>query len=216
MSDFVYTMVQTNKLSFRYSEGTSLLTFPDIFCNKGSALLITGDSGSGKTTLLSMLGGLISPNSGSVEIEGTVISSLSAKNRDRFRGKSIGFILQQHYFIEAISVLQNLTLAQKFGSGITNKESAIALLSELKLSHKKDQLPSRLSVGERQRLSIARALINKPAVILADEPTSSLDNTNCEAVIELLQMEASQSETALIVVTHDERLKRQFSNQINL
>ena len=177
--------------------------------------MITGESGSGKTTLLSIIGGLLKPDSGEVNIGTKELTALNPSQTDQFRGRNIGFVLQQAHFIDAISARQNLMLTQRI-AGIKSDGFVDELLEELNIFHKRDSLPARLSVGEKQRLSIARALVNKPSVILADEPTSSLDHLNCTAVIELLQREAFRHSAALVIVTHDDRLKSVISNQVNL
>lgn len=208
-------MIRTTALSYRYPGSPMEFEFPDIFCGNGEALLLTGASGSGKTTLLSLVGGLKKQNSGTIVIDSTNLDALSTSELDKFRGAQIGFVFQQHYFIESISVWQNLALARKVAGKKVGGEID-ELLKELGIAHKAKDLPSKLSVGERQRLAIARALVNEPAVVLADEPTSALDNKNCEAVVNLLMTEAKLKNTSLIVVTHDDRLKQQFSNQISL
>ncbi len=209
-------MISAQNLSHRYNLQGTLMQFPNLSCEAGSAVLITGQSGSGKTTLLSIIGGLLTPNTGEVLIDNESIYSKSGKALDKFRGQNIGLVLQQHYFIEAISSLQNLALAQKLGGQKVDLKLARELLAELNILDKQHELPGKLSIGERQRLGIARALINKPKVILADEPTSALDDINCNQVITLLKQEAEMRKTALLVVTHDNRLKQAFSTVINL
>jgi len=208
-------MISTKKLFFSYDKKTTFL-FPDINCKMGEALLITGNSGKGKTTLLHLLGGLIKPDNGEITINNTNIAKLSNKSLDVFRGRNIGIILQQSYFVQSLSVLENVVIASWIVTGKKATIKAITLLTELGLEENLTKLPSQLSVGQQQRVSIARALINEPKLLLADEPTSSLDDTNAAIVSELLSNVSKKHDAALIIVTHDQRLKEKFSNQINL
>lgn len=208
-------MIATQNLQFSYN-GKQNFSFPDLSCKSGETLLITGSSGKGKTTLLHLLGGLLSPTSGTIQIDETEISNLSSSKLDAFRGKNIGMVLQKSYFVEALSVLDNVILASWLATGRKAKEKAIQLLTQLDLENQIHKLPAQLSIGQQQRVNIARALINNPKVILADEPTSSLDDENAQIVAELLSNLATEHKAALIIVTHDQRLKTQFTNAINL
>ncbi len=193
-----------------------MFAFPDIVCNEGETLLVTGNSGVGKTTLLHLLGGLLRPESGEIAIDNIVINSFSERKLDHFRGQNIGLVLQQSHFIEAFTVLENVALASWLATGKQKIEKAKQLLEHLDLGNHLHKLPSQLSVGQQQRVSIARALINEPKLLLADEPTSSLDDENAFKVADLLEQLAEEFKTALVIVTHDSRLKGRFSNQISL
>lgn len=208
-------MIQTNQISFSYGSQMQFL-FPDISCNDGETLLITGNSGKGKTTLLHLLGGLLKPEKGSITISDTNIASLSDKKLDQFRGKNIGLVLQQSHFVASLSVLENITLASWLATGNKEEEKAKNLLEALDLTDQMHKKTSQLSIGQQQRVSIARALINSPKVLLADEPTSSLDDENASRVAELLSKLSKEFQAALIIVTHDQRLKSLFSNHIHL
>ena len=208
-------MIQTQNLSFSYNKEIQF-SFPNIFCNAQETLLITGGSGKGKTTLLHLLGGLLKPTSGNITINEAEINGLSNSKLDAFRGKNIGFVLQQNYFVSSLSVLDNIVMASWFSNQKKEVEKAKKLLEMLDLSSQMHKLPSQLSVGQQQRVSIARALINEPKVVLADEPTSSLDDENALKVADLLSHLASNYKAALIIVTHDQRLKDRFINQISL
>lgn len=208
-------MISTKNIAFSYGKGTSF-NFPDIVAQKGSTLLITGGSGKGKTTLLHLLGGLLKPQSGEINIDNTNIAAMPDGRLDNFRGKNIGLVLQQAYFVESLTVLENVVLASWLGTGRQATEKAKALLVQLGLQDQLNKLPSRLSIGQQQRVSIARALINDPKLLLADEPTSSLDDENALTVANMLDGLAKQFGTALVIVTHDQRLKNRFPNQINL
>ena len=208
-------MLQTKNITFFYNKETQF-TFPELKCNASDALLITGNSGKGKTTLLHLLAGLLRPKNGEISIENVDISLLSEKKLDQFRGKNIGLILQQSHFIASMTVLENVVLASWLATGKKAIQKAEELLAELDLDNQKHKLPSQLSIGQQQRVSIARALINEPKLLLADEPTSSLDDENAFKVADLLEKLSKEYKAALVIVTHDSRLKNKFSNQINL
>ncbi len=208
-------MLQTADLEYSYDQKTTL-AFPDIECRKGEHWLLLGQSGSGKTTLLHLLGGLLSPRGGSVRVADTDVTRLSAHALDQFRGRNIGIIFQQSHFVRALTVEENLALAQQLAGLPIDERRIRELLEHLNVLHKLKSKPRDLSVGEQQRVAIARALINRPAIILADEPTSALDDINCEEVIHLIEREANEEGATLLVVTHDNRLKERFDNQILL
>ena len=208
-------MLQTADLQFSY-DNQPALQFPDIQCGKGEHWLLLGQSGSGKTTLLHLLGGLLTPQEGHVEVGGTALGTLSSARRDRFRGQHIGIIFQKAHFVKSLTVEENLMLAQKLAGMKISKERIVQLLEQLNVGHKLRARPDRLSQGEQQRVAIARALVNQPDVILADEPTSALDDVNCTEVINLLERESNAVGATLLVVTHDGRLKERFGKQIKL
>lgn len=208
-------MLKTKDLQFNYDGGTPL-RFPDIQCKSGEHWLLLGQSGSGKTTLLHLLGGLRTPKNGDVTIGETSLNSLSMSELDKFRGKNVGIIFQVPHFVHSLSVRENLELAQKLAGIPIDSERIKNLLERLAIGHKLNSKTSELSQGEQQRVAIARALVNRPKVILADEPTSALDDKNTDEVIRLLEETAREVNATLLVVTHDKRLKDNFSNQINL
>jgi len=208
-------MIITKKLTFAYGNQQHF-DFPDVKCEAKDTLLITGASGKGKTTLLHLLGGLLRPSAGDILIDDQDIVALSNKKLDQFRGKHIGIVLQKAYFVEALNVLDNVVLASWLATGQKAVEKAKDLLAQLDLTAQAHKLPAQLSIGQQQRVNIARALINQPKLILADEPTSSLDDVNAEKVAMLLSDLAKKYEAALLIVTHDQRLKNHFNNQINL
>ena len=208
-------MISTKNLLFSYTKDQDFI-FPDLYCEAGSTLLITGDSGKGKTTYLHLLAGLLQPKSGEIIIDNTDLVSLSEKKTDRYRGKNIGVVFQKSYFIAALTVLENLQMASWLATGKKHTKRAKRLLEQLGIENQASKLPSQLSIGQQQRVSIARALMNEPKVLLADEPTSSLDDKNAEKVIDLLTSLSKEYKAALLIVTHDSRIKEKFINKITL
>jgi putative ABC transport system ATP-binding protein len=208
-------MILTKGIGFQYNSHTQF-QFPNLQCESNQALLITGASGKGKTTLLHVLGGLLKPTSGEIYINNVNICQLSSTKLDHFRGQNIGLILQKSHFIAALTVLENIELASWLTDKTKKKEKAKELLSLLGLDKCASQLPQNLSVGQQQRVSIARALINEPKLLLADEPTSSLDDENAKIVGDLLAGLAQKYNAALVIVTHDQRLKERFKSTIEL
>lgn len=208
-------MITTSNLSYKY-DAQNAFEFPDIHCESGQKLLILGRSGIGKSTLLNLLGGLMPAKSGEIDIAGQKISGMGSAQLDRFRGKNIGIIFQKNHFIESISVLDNLLLTQKLAKAKVSSDDCIAILKELDIQDKAGSRIKNLSEGEKQRVSIARAIINQPKLILADEPTSALDDGNCQKVIDLLDQQAQKIGAALLIVTHDNRLKDIIDHQIVL
>ena len=207
-------MIKTESLKFSY-DGRKYFDFPDINLDTGENLLIIGNSGIGKTTLLHLLAGILKPESGSINISGTDISKFSDTELDKFRGDNIGIVFQKPHFISSLTINENLKLAQYLSPSKTSGD-AKKILESLNIKDKYQQKPNQLSEGEKQRASIALALINSPSLILADEPTSSLDDFNCDNVIKLLKTQAKDHKAQLIVITHDARLKKHFKNNLNL
>ena len=208
-------MISTKDITFSYNKEQNFI-MPDLFCQAGSTILVTGNSGKGKTTYLHILAGLLHPNSGEIVIDNKEITHLKGSKADKFRGKNIGVVFQKSHFIASLSVLENLEMASWLATGKKHKARAKELLQKLDISEQAHKLPSQLSVGQQQRVSIARALMNEPKVLLADEPTSSLDDKNADNVIELLENLSKEYKTALIIVTHDSRIKEKFTNQITM
>lgn len=206
-------LLQSTSLSFAYP-GQPSLSFPDFSLSRGGAVLLLGKSGSGKTTFLNLLAGLLSPSHGQVILDGAVLSSLQGHRLDLFRGQHIGIVFQKPHLIAALTVKQNLELAQFLSK--KKGGSAADLLQGLGIAGKASAAVGTLSEGEAQRVSIARALINKPKLILADEPTSSLDDEHAERVITLLKGEAAKIGAALVIVTHDQRVKSEVSQVLEL
>ena len=207
-------MIQTKKLNFKYNDQAAF-SFPDINLRKNENLLIIGSSGIGKTTLLHLLAGLLQSDSGSINLYGQDISKLTQYELDRFRGQNIGIVFQKPHFVNSLTVKENLQLAQYLGNKVSQGRIH-DILSSLNILDKKNKNPKKLSQGEKQRACIAMAIVNSPKLILADEPTSSLDDENCDRVIKLLKKQASEFNAQLVVITHDNRLKKHFKKSIKL
>lgn len=204
-------MLSVKNIKFQYDSKNSF-DIPDIELNSGEQLLILGKSGSGKTTILNILGGLLKPQSGEVKLGDTLINELSGAKLDKFRGKHIGIVFQKPHILAPLTVEENLRLANFFVGA--KGERNLELLKELGIYQKRKSKVTTLSEGEAQRVSIARALANHPQLILADEPTASLDDENAAIVVKLLQEQAQKFNAALIIVTHDQRVKDHISNHI--
>lgn len=208
-------MLKSSNLTFRYPSGQTF-SFPDVSCQREEQLLLLGESGTGKTTLLHLLAGMLRPSGGLVEIDGKNITRLRSGEIDRFRGSRVGIIFQTAHFVQSLSVKDNLILPQYLTGKASNPARANELLKRMGLEHKLNSSTKELSIGEQQRVAIARALMNNPAVVLADEPTSALDDKNANQVIELLEEQTALTGAALIIVTHDQRLKDRFRKRITL
>jgi putative ABC transport system ATP-binding protein len=180
----------------------------------GEWVAITGPSGSGKSTLVNLIGCLDHPTSGELKIDGVDVATMSATELDRFRADKIGFIFQQFHLIPYLSALENIMLAQYFHS-MTDEAEARAALERVGLGQRAEHLPSELSGGEQQRVCIARALINNPPILLADEPTGNLDAANQKIVAELLQDLHSHGHT-IVMVTHDPEMAALAQRKIAL
>ncbi|GAB3576987.1 ABC transporter ATP-binding protein [Spirosoma luteolum] len=208
-------MLATHQLTFAYGPSRQF-AFPDVHCANREALLILGRSGTGKTTFLHLLALLLTPRTGSVVIGQTDITKLSPAQTAAFRAQHLGIIYQKPHFVSSLSVLDNLLMANYLAGKPQDKQRARELAGQLGFADQLTKKTNQLSQGEQQRVSIARAVMNQPDVILADEPTSSLDDENTDRVISLLRQQSGQIGASLIVVTHDQRLKDAFDNRINL
>ncbi len=208
-------IVSTRDLQFRYDASKSF-AFPDLEIGGGEEMLIIGKSGIGKTTLLHLLAGILRPSSGEVIVAGERLAKLSNSKRDKFRGKHIGIVYQRPHFVQSLTLWENLQLARYLSGNKPDNGHLKMLLEQLDLSDDKAQKALRLSQGQQQRATIAMAMANRPDLILADEPTSSLDDENSEAVLKMLRSHAQQTGATLIIITHDQRLKSTFQNQLEL
>ncbi len=203
-------MLVTRNLCYRYPDAGPEFHFPDLAVAADAPTLLLGPSGSGKSTWLHLLAGILTPTGGETSLAGTDYAYLRGGALDRFRGRNIGLILQRAYFLEALTVRENLAIARHTAGLPADEDLLRSTLENLGIAQYGDERPHRLSVGEQQRVTIARALVNRPQLILADEPTSALDNRNAARVSELLRQRAAELGAALVVVTHDERLRGDF------
>lgn len=209
-------MIKTEGVTFKYNNEDRVFNFPDITLSKGQNLLILGKSGIGKTTLLHLLAGLLSPVSGSIEIHGVPVHSLSNKELDRFRGQNIGLVFQNNHAIQSLNLVENLKARLFFSKKTISQTVIMDLLEQLDILECRDKTIQELSEGQLQRLGIAMAMVHRPGIILADEPTSSLDDDNCNKVMQLLIEQAEINNSNLIVITHDQRIKPLFKNKLEL
>lgn len=202
-------MISLNSIAHVYATGHHLV-FKDWQIERGAQCLILGSSGSGKTTLLHILTGLLKPSTGTVNIDGTSIYNLKGNALDTFRGKNIGIVFQKAHLLKSLTVTENLLIAQSLANQREDRKHCMQVLKNLGLYAKDKSYPHELSQGQMQRVAIARALINRPKIIVADEPTSSLDDKNTETVIDLLKEQAQLYHATLIISTHDKRVKNSF------
>jgi ABC-type lipoprotein export system ATPase subunit len=208
-------MIAVSNLEHRY-DANRALSLPNWRAEAGSRWLILGPSGCGKTTLLHLLAGLVSASSGELEVDGKNLRSLKGKDLDHWRGANVGIVLQALHLIPHLSVHDNLRLAQHLARA-PQRDAAIAeALAALGVADKASRRPHELSQGEQQRVAIARAVVNGPKLLLADEPTASLDDASAERSVALLLQTAARSGATLVVATHDARVKPHFSNTLPL
>ncbi|WP_341225536.1 ATP-binding cassette domain-containing protein [uncultured Arcticibacterium sp.] len=208
-------ILQTKNLQHSYTKGIDFV-YPDLHCNANQQLLILGESGKGKSTLLHLLGLILPIQQGSVSINGIETSQLNPSKAAAFRANNVGVIFQQHQFVKSLSVLDNILLANYYAKRSLDKNKVNQTADRLEISDLLHKKVYELSGGEMQRIGIARALQNEPKLLLADEPTSNLDDVNCERVYQLLADTAAEQKAALVIVTHDQRLKNKIANQIHL
>ncbi len=208
-------MLVSNQLSYAYNSERTF-HYPSFSCAAGETLLILGNSGTGKTTLLHLLALLLQPQGGSFQLNGEELVHLSASNASKFRAENLGIIYQKAHFVASLSVMDNLFLSNYLANKPLHKEKLMDLASSLGIEGLLHKNIMNLSGGEQQRVGIVRALMNRPKLILADEPTSNLDDENCEKVHVLLEQQAQKIGAALIIVTHDQRLKKSNQNIVQL
>ncbi|WP_437186355.1 ABC transporter ATP-binding protein [Planctomicrobium sp. SH668] len=196
----------------------SILTAVNLELKSGDAVAITGPSGSGKSTLLYIIGLLDTLTSGSVEINGQNPLILNAVKQAHFRSEQIGFVFQDHHLLPQCTVLENVVLPALAtgGIGAEQEQRAKNLLERVGLAHRMDHVPSQLSGGERQRAAVCRALINQPALLLADEPTGNLDRKSADAVGALLLEIAQEQQAILVCVTHSQELAQRMPKRYEL
>lgn len=184
--------------------------------NKGEFVAIVGPSGSGKSTLLHILGGVDKPTSGTVYMDGNDVYKQNDKQLAIFRRRQVGLIYQFYNLIPVLNVTENITLPVLMDGQTVNQERLKELISVLNLEGRENHLPNQLSGGQQQRVSIGRALMNAPAIVLADEPTGNLDSKNSQEILELLKLSNKKYNQTLIVITHDENIALQADRVITI
>jgi putative ABC transport system ATP-binding protein len=182
----------------------------------GEQTVLVGQSGSGKSTLLNLIAGILLPDGGEIVVNGVDPTKLSEAARDRFRAANIGYVFQSFNLLQGFTALENVLLGQMFGGGHGGADRAVELLKKVGLEHRLHHKPRALSVGEQQRVAIARALANAPPLVLADEPTGSLDTRNGAAVLSLLRQICADGRHTLLLVTHDPQVMSSFEKVVRL
>jgi putative ABC transport system ATP-binding protein len=197
-------------------DGRIVLAIDDWFLVAGQHALLLGPSGSGKTTFINIVTGLLTPTDGVLNVAGEPMSRLPAPARDALRRRTIGLVFQTLRLIPALSVRDNIALAQHVATGRRDAGAVTAMIARVGLAHRADAKPRALSQGEGQRAAIARALITRPRLVVADEPTSALDDVNAAAMVDLLFETADATGATLLVATHDGRIAHRFANRLSL
>jgi len=209
-------LIKLDQVTFSYPDNanSNVLNVPRWRVDAGENVLVIGESGSGKSTLLKLLSGMLVPDSGAVVVAGQALETLNSRQRDRFRAEQTGYVAQSFNLIPYLSALNNIKLANYFAQNTDQNNSGLEvtqLLQELNIEKAHWSRPiSQLSIGQQQRIAIARALINKPKVLIADEPTSSLDQSNRDNFMEILFTAARAHQMTLVFVSHDLSLKEYF------
>ena len=204
--------------SFRLPGGETvdILDVPAFALAEGEQCALEGQSGSGKSTLLHVISGIMRPDAGRVTIDGTDITRLDEARRDRVRADKLGLVFQQFNLLPGFTALENVLVAMSFGSGKPDRWRAADLLAAVGLSHRLHHKPAELSIGQQQRVAVARALANRPRAILADEPTASVDAAHQRQVIDLVRGTCTEQGVALLLVTHDPAIAAQFPRRLRL
>ena len=197
-------------------DGRCVLALGDWSLRTGEHALVLGPSGSGKTTFINVVTGLLSPSDGRLAVAGEPMSQLPPTARDDLRRRAIGLVFQTLRLIPALSVRDNIALAQHIATGASDAAAVTSIIARVGLAHRADAKPRALSQGEGQRAAIARALITRPQLVVADEPTSALDDANAEAMMDLLFESAEATGATLLVATHDGRISHRFTNRLDL
>ncbi|MFM8986504.1 MAG: ABC transporter ATP-binding protein [Planctomycetia bacterium] len=204
--------------SFRLPGGETVdvLDVPAFALAEGEQCALEGQSGSGKSTLLHVISGIMRPDAGRVTIDGVDITRLDEARRDRVRADKLGLVFQQFNLLPGFTALENVLVAMSFGSGKPDRWRAADLLASVGLSHRLHHKPAELSIGQQQRVAVARALANRPRAILADEPTASVDAAHQRQVIDLVRGTCTEQGVALLLVTHDPAVAAEFPRRLRL
>lgn len=208
--------VQNLRVSYSVADRAfDVLSVPEWTLEPAQHVALVGPSGCGKTTFLHVLSGLLSPTQGSVEVCGNSLESMRESDLDRFRACHIGYIFQSFNLLQGYTALENVLLGISFSESTFGKEHAISLLERVGLADRMKHYPSQLSIGEQQRVAVARSLANKPELILADEPTGSLDPVNSNAVADLIREICSEENCTLVLVSHEQEVVSRFKSVIS-
>ena len=188
------------------------MDIPEFSLSSGQQVALRGESGSGKTTFLNLIAGILAPDSGEILIDGENMAALSEPARDRLRAASLGYIFQTFNLLQGFTVLENVELGMAFGPSGIDRRRASGLLAQVGLSARLKHRPRQLSTGQQQRVAVARALANKPKLVLADEPTGNLDRKHSREAIALIRETCREAGAALLLVSHDEEVLAQFED----
>jgi putative ABC transport system ATP-binding protein len=208
-------VIAVRGLAHRYGAAEAL-RLPEWKVAQGERWLVLGPSGCGKTTLLHVIAGLVRPSEGEVEVSGENLRRLNGARLDRWRGSTVGIVLQALHLVKHLSVSDNLRLAQYMAHAPQDDARVADALGALGIAEKSARRPSELSQGEQQRVAIARAVVNRPKLLLADEPTANLDDAAAAKVVDLLSEQAARHGATLVVATHDARVKGKFRERLEL
>ncbi|MEE9142304.1 MAG: ABC transporter ATP-binding protein [Gammaproteobacteria bacterium] len=211
-------MIRLRDLSFRYVEGGFELSVPELEISAGEQLAVVGPSGSGKTTLLNLIAGILSPERGDLVVMDQELNHLNDAQKRAFRLRRIGMVFQSFELLDYLSVVDNILLPLRIGGGkveTTDRQRATELARQMGIGDKLDRPIDQLSQGERQRAAVCRALLLRPPLILADEPTGNLDPANKGIVLSLLLEYATSNDATVVTVTHDQNLLSRFSRVID-
>lgn len=201
------------KKGFIAPDGTEhrVIDVPEFVLTQGQQVAIRGESGSGKTTFLNLIAGILRPDAGDIHLAGSNIATLGEADRDRHRAIHVGYIFQTFNLLQGYTCLENVLLGMAFGPGV-DRARAESLLQRVGLGDKLHHRPRQLSTGQQQRVAVARALANKPKLVLADEPTGNLDAKNAREAIELIQQSCKEENASLLLVSHDPAVLYAFDN----
>jgi len=197
-------------------EGAEVLRIESFRAEQGEHWLVLGPSGSGKSTLLHILAALLRPSRGDVAVGGQRLEALKPAQLDRFRGRNIGIVLQQLHLVSTLTVEQNVLLAQYMSGQRQDRKRVNEVLTSLDLADKAGAYPYQLSHGQAQRVAVARAVVNGPKLLLADEPTSNLDDERCMQALALLESQARACDATLLIATHDQRIRDRVPKHFSL
>lgn len=188
----------------------SIIDMPRLSISEGEQVVLRGESGGGKTTLLHLISGIVGADSGSIKLDGMELTKFSETGRDRIRAAKMGYVFQTFNLLPAFTALENVKLGMTFARKKMNLERAKELIERVGLSDRMHYLPSQMSVGQQQRVAVARALANKPRLLLADEPTANVDPANQDRIMELIQEVCREDNVAILMVTHSDEISSRF------